>query len=119
MARFSSSRPSSLLAIVAACFTQASAFEIGVVRDRHPADGEVFQRAQGVDAVVRVGRHRPVAQQVTLYAYRTHKQGSVMEAESGTIVEGVTGQGRVNENAAVRRDAPRRLCLWILICNLT
>ena len=46
------------------------AHEVRVDGDRSPRDGKVFQRAQGVDTVISVGRDRPVTQEIVFDARR-------------------------------------------------
>ena len=46
------------------------AHEVRVDGDRNSRDGKVFQRAQGVDTVIGVGRDRPVTQEIVLDARR-------------------------------------------------
>ena len=56
--------------------------ELGVDRDGGAGDRKIFQRTQGVNAVVGVGRHYPVAEEVMLGPYRLgHGR------DSGTIIK--------------------------------
>jgi hypothetical protein len=68
------------------------AHQVRIQRDRHARDREVLQGAQGMDAVVSIGRHGALAQQVMLDAGGAgHSQALisavlVMASNSGTIM---------------------------------
>ena len=85
--------------------------EIGVDRDRRAGDREVLQRPQRVHAVVGVGGHGAVADQVVLDARRTHVRGCVAVcltgSNSGTIMR-VRRSGWTIWISASRRRSPRR-----------
>ena len=69
--------------------------ELGIDRDRRAGDREILQRAQGMDAVVGVGGHGAVAEEVVLdphrlgnglLLWRTIRQSNKRQADSGTII---------------------------------